>query len=64
MHLEPVRVVANFEPALLDVLDEYRRSLPVIPSRAAVLREAVRALANGASAEKSRGKSRKARSKL
>jgi hypothetical protein len=64
MQLQPIRVVANFEPALLAALDEYRRSLPVIPSRAAVLRQAVRALAsNGTSTTKPRGKARKARSK-
>jgi hypothetical protein len=45
MQLQPTRVVANFEPALLDVLDAYRRAQAVIPSRAAVLRAAVRALA-------------------
>jgi hypothetical protein len=45
MQLQPIRVVANFEPALLAALDEYRRSLPVIPSRAAVLRQAVRVFA-------------------
>jgi hypothetical protein len=45
MQLQPIRVVANFPQSLVNVLDEYRRSLPVIPSRAAVLRQAVRALA-------------------
>jgi hypothetical protein len=56
MNLQPVRVVANFEPALLDLLDAFRRSQRVIPSRAAVIREAVRALAsNGTSTTKPRG---------
>jgi hypothetical protein len=27
MQLQPTRVVANFEPALLDVLDAYRRDI-------------------------------------
>jgi hypothetical protein len=64
MQLQPIRVVANFEPALLDVLDAYRRSQPVIPSRAETIRQAVRALAsNGTSITKPRAKARKARSK-
>ncbi len=54
---QPIRVVANFEPALLDVLDEYRRSQRVIPSRAAVIREAVRLFATQpASTHKPRGR--------
>jgi hypothetical protein len=64
MQLQPTRVVANFEPALLDVLDEYRRAQRVIPSRAAVIREAVRlfAMQPTTSNRKPRGKARKQRS--
>jgi hypothetical protein len=44
MQIQPVRVVANFEPALLDALDAFRRAQPVIPSRAETIRQAVRGL--------------------
>jgi hypothetical protein len=44
MQLQPVRLVANFSPALLDALDAYRRTQRVIPSRAETIRQAVRVL--------------------
>jgi hypothetical protein len=57
MLLQPIRVVAHFEPALLDMLDAFRRAQAVIPSRAETIRQAVRALAsNGTSTTKPRGK--------
>jgi hypothetical protein len=62
MQLQPVRVVANFEPAMLDMLDAFRRAQAVIPSRAETIRQAVRALATQpTSIRKSRGKGRKQR---
>jgi hypothetical protein len=57
MDIQPIRIAANFEPALLAALDTYRFSLPVVPSRAETIRAAVRALAtNGASTTPSREK--------
>jgi metal-responsive CopG/Arc/MetJ family transcriptional regulator len=60
--VEPVRVQVLFDPALIAVLDAYRRDADGLPSRSEVIREAVRALASRpTSTRRSRGKaSRKA----
>ena len=60
MQIQPTRIIANFPPALIAMLDEYRRAQVVIPSRAAVLRQAVHMLAtHGTSTTKLRGKTRR-----
>jgi len=60
---EPIRVQVLFDPALIAVLDAYRREAAGIPSGSEVIREAVRAFASKpASTGKSRGNtSRKSR---
>jgi metal-responsive CopG/Arc/MetJ family transcriptional regulator len=61
MHAEPLRVSVSIPPPLLAVLDAYRRAAPGLPSRAAVIREAVRALAESKPNRKPRVQSRKQR---
>ena len=60
---EPIRVQVLFDPALIAVLDAYRREAAGIPSGSEVIREAVRPFASKpASTGKSRGNtSRKSR---
>jgi metal-responsive CopG/Arc/MetJ family transcriptional regulator len=58
MQLQPTRISINFEPALIAVLDAYRREVDGLPSRAEAIRRAVRALATQptTSTRKPRGK--------